>query len=102
MEDTVASLVASRLSDVQFAVVLHGMMAEVGQGPDHITSTLLSYGYTMSTATVRVILRELLALGVVDYGYLMDDDGLLRGKGYWLDTFGMRVRDVLERKATAP
>lgn len=96
---TEARIVAHMLTEEQRAVV-HSLMIEVGQGPGHIAATTHALGVPITVKRARTILQELRTLGVVDFGYLMsDDDGLLRGRGYWLDTFGRCVREVLEESA---
>lgn len=90
-----ARVVASQLTEEQIAVV-HSLMEEVGQGPGHIAATTRALGVPVTPRRARTILQELRTLGVVDFGYLMSEDGFLRGRGYWLDTFGRYVREVLE------
>lgn len=69
-----------------------------GRGPRDLASNL---GISLSEA--RDIFRNLRREGVVEYGFLMcEDEGLMRGKGYWLSTFGMAVRDALNKMIVKP
>lgn len=58
-----------------------------GHGPSHLSSWL---GIPLSEA--RNILRTFWQEGIVDYGPLMNEDGMLCGRGYWLERFGLAVR----------
>lgn len=95
--DTVRQ-VANSLTVFERAVTRE-LMVEAGQGPSHMAATL---GIPVRQA--REVLRSLVLKGVAAYGTLWDDDtGLTAGRGYWLDSFGMAVRDLVDAElAEAP
>lgn len=65
-----------------------------GRGPSHLSANL-----QISKTKARTILQKFRREGICDYGYLSDeDDGMLRGKGYWLDSFGLAVREHINPK----
>ncbi|ESQ85414.1 hypothetical protein AEAC466_04415 [Asticcacaulis sp. AC466] len=85
--------VVEQLSDAEIAAI-NEMVPEWGYGPKHISTDL---GISISES--RALLQSLHRKGVLNFGHLMDDEGKLHGKGYWLDRFGEAVRQRLTESA---
>ncbi|ARS29049.1 hypothetical protein [Sphingomonas sp. KC8] len=63
-----------------------------GKGPGHMSTAL-----SIPSIEAREAFRELRTEGCCDFGCLIDEDtGELRGRGYWIDRFGLAVRVYLE------
>lgn len=60
-----------------------------------VTAAHLSIVTHLPVAKVTKIRRELLAMGLADYGEMMDDDGALRGKSYCLTPTGQGIKAAL-------
>ncbi len=71
--------------------VLDELCEDIGRGPTHISAVL-----NCTRAQARATLQNLEREGVVEYGSLVsDDDGLLRGRGYWISPFGRHVKESI-------
>lgn len=73
---------------------------------DHMDSEMsYPFRYVASMALVpdsevRSIMRSFRTRGIACYGTLMDeDDGTVRGSGYWLSDAGYRLRNSLRSRA---
>lgn len=72
--------------------VIFKMDTFFGRGPKYVADAL-----QLSLTRARILLRDLARHGVCAFGPLIsEEDGLMRGRGYWLDRFGQAVRDQLE------
>ncbi|PAL23591.1 hypothetical protein [Sphingopyxis sp. GW247-27LB] len=86
----IISEVADTLTDIETRAIGE-LDTFYGHGPGHLASNL-----QISISEARDTLRSLRAKGIVAFGHLMDEDeGMMRGKGYWLDNFGKAVRKFI-------
>lgn len=83
------------LTDDQQAVLME-MESERG-----FTAAHLSIVTHLPVAKVTKIRRELLSMGLADYGEMMDDDGALMGKSYCLTDTGEQIKAQLFARQAA-
>lgn len=87
------------LTDDEAAVLMH-MSGDLGYSAASISADLAfeqpEIGWTPKR--VNAAQRSLRAKGYADFGVLTDDEGMLRGRGYWLCGAGC---DLRYGKATA-
>jgi len=80
--------VAASLTDIHKRALAE-LCSDYGRGPRHLSSNL---GISLSDA--REILSFFKSEGICAFGSLWnEDDGLCSGRGYWLDRFGLAVRE---------
>lgn len=97
--------VLNALEPTEIHILTDVMIGEYGRGPEHVVNDLYAYHGTrdlLPEPQVKWARHYLQSLhrrhGCLEFGFLMDEYQYgLQGRGYWISSFGERVRYQIEQ-----